>query len=216
MVTKEIAVKAHARTQLIVNEPNFRENIYDDPKKLYDDYCKYEIELTTAIDRIQLTTINIMNETIGWDIEAFTVNAYGDSIEKRNGAIYELDKLKKHLVYLHTEVVRIIKTKFDQRFTLIERDHDGMSYEEPEASTVFFFKQKEAMLNYIKLTEEEFYRLEAHKLTETCFPILTNTLRFHGLNFKSDEFRTSYKFELCRHCTELEDGKWAVVINYDC
>ena len=51
-------------------------------------------------------------------------------------------------------------------------------------------------------------------MSEETIVIFSNYL--FGFNFGSDEFRTSWKFETCRHCTQLESGKWAVVINYDC
>ena len=208
MVSEENVQKALERAKLVIYEPDFKEVVYDNPKKMYEDYCEYENELTTAVEQLHLAEVEMMTRVIWWDESEFILNSFGGSIEQRNNAIRELQRIRKNLAYLRIQVRRIIQMHFEDRFTLIERKYGNVTYEEPETGMVFFFDTKDEMIKYLKISEKDFDEIEPCKLAEKCFPILTNTLRFHGFNFGSDEFY--------RHCTELENGKWAVVINYYC
>jgi hypothetical protein len=216
MVSEENVQKALERAKLVIYEPDFNEVVYDNPKKMYEDCREYENELTAAIEQLHLAEVEMMTRMIWWDEPSFILNSLGGSIEKRNNAIRELQRLRKNLSFLRVQVRRIIQMHFEDRFTLVERKYGNLTYEEPETGMVFFFDTKAEMIKYLKIEEKDFDEIVPQQLTEKCFPILTNTLRFHGFNFGSDEFRTSWKFETCRHCTQLESGKWAVVINYDC
>jgi hypothetical protein len=210
MEMESVNDKINRYVNLLVKAPDFTTNVYDDPKGMYEEYGVCISDIAKAIESAGIALAKHVITTAMWDTDKHFKYSMDGNTTSINRAVTELTQNAQNLKTILDALIEIVRDKFEAIFEITDPKYESYNRSSPK-NKVFIFDDKTALLTYLRINEVTFNALETQPLSDTTFPLLTNTLRFHGLQRTTSEFRAMRIFEAIRNCTELENGKWAII-----
>jgi hypothetical protein len=206
----DFEVYAEKYTDYIMNVPDFKIKIFNDPKGMYIDYCTISDDINDAIKRIKKLAIK-SGIYLSYEDKSITLEDTQAYMDKYCGIIASLRKSMDNLEALSGVIDDIKRAAFESLFVMTEVEFCNNIYLGARNSPVYIFDTKKGMLDFMSTKEDYFDSIVFEKLDE---PLIVNTLRFNALELKDGNFKiveSDYtKSGRSGVCAEVADGQWVV------